>query len=113
MLLPLRRGSLERGLPQLHAPLSGQRVIDGHADFGDVIADCCAVCFEQVVLENGARSVEQRDQVIVRHSPYSWGEHGLQEYDYSLERPTISCTSRTSRATTCGVDLADTIFVSI
>src|SRR6267378_8063386 len=73
MLLPLRRGSLERGLPQLHAPLSGQRVIDGHADFGDVIADCCAVCFEQVALENGARSVEQRDQVIVRHSPYPWG----------------------------------------
>src|SRR5712691_10832536 len=70
---PLRRGSFERGLLQLHAALKGQPVIDGHADFGDVVADYCAVCCEQVALENGARPDEQRDQVIVRHSPYPLG----------------------------------------
>src|SRR5260370_29256583 len=75
---PLRRGSLERGLLQLHAPLKGQPIIDGHTDFGDVVADCCAVCFEQVALENGARPDEQRDRVIVRHSPYPLGSLGPQ-----------------------------------
>src|SRR5712691_6063770 len=98
---PLRRGSFERGLLQLHAALKGQPVIDGHADFGDVVADYCAVCFEQVALENGARPDEQREQVIVRHSPYPLGEPRLQEYDYSAERPTICCISKPSPATTC------------
>src|ERR1700730_4201269 len=70
---PLRRGPLERGFLQLHAPLNRQLIIDGHADFGDVVADCGAVCFEHVALEHGARSLEQRDQVIVRHGPSPWG----------------------------------------
>src|SRR5260370_6027172 len=96
---PVRRGSLERGLLQLHAPLKGQPIIDGHADFGDVVADCCAVCFEQVALENGARPDEQRDRVIVRHSPYPLWSLGPQNTTIRRSRPTISCVSDTSRAT--------------
>jgi hypothetical protein len=56
----------------MQAPVNGQRIVDRHADLSDVVANCCAVCFEHVALENGARSVEQREQVIVRHGLPLW-----------------------------------------
>src|SRR6267378_646644 len=73
---PSGRGPLERGFLQLHAALNRQLIMDGHADFGDVVADGGAVCFEHVALEHGARLLEQRDQVIVRHSPLPLGMMG-------------------------------------
>src|SRR3982074_3910507 len=86
MPAPLRRGPLERGFLQLHAPLNRQLIIDGHADFGDVVADCGAVCFEHVALENGARAPEQRDQVIVRHSPSPLGMMGWKNTTIGRDR---------------------------
>jgi hypothetical protein len=53
----------------MHAPVNGQRIVDRHADLSNVVADCGAVCFEHVALENGASALEQRDQVIVHGLP--------------------------------------------
>ena len=47
------RRAIERGSSHLHPALIRQRVIDRHADLGDVVANPFVFAFEQMTAEHG------------------------------------------------------------
>src|ERR1700689_5920643 len=65
--------ALGRGFRQRHAALRRQRVIDGHADLRNIVAQCLAVGVQQVPFEDGTGAGEEGEEFVMKHGRYPEG----------------------------------------